>query len=194
MLPAAYPTWTPQIQGLLVVGMIIGTIIAEFTCSGALSDILVEKFSGGIPERRRPEMRLWLLIPAVFTTALGLVLFAVSQQFAWHWAVAQVAAGLFAFGVQTGNTVISTYVVDCYPDQVMSIIAFYSVHLNLSAFASPFWIVPQVNKWGWGWAFGSEALIVVTFAAAFVPVMLVWGGAMHTWRGPLTWQKGSTPP
>ena len=36
-----------------------------------------------------------------------------------------------------GNTVISSYIVDCYPLQSMSIITFYSVLLNLSAFINP---------------------------------------------------------
>ena len=187
MLPAAHPTWKPQIQGLLVSGMIVGTIVAEVTCSGTLSDTLVRRFSSGVVERRRPEVRLWLLLPAVSATALGLVLFALTQQYNWHWAIGQTATAIFAFGVQVGNTVVSTYVVDCYPDHVMSIIAFYSVHLNLSAFASPFWIVPQVNRMGWGWTFGSEALITVAFAAAFLPVMILWGSSLRSWRGPLIW-------
>lgn len=189
MLPAAYPTWQPQIQGLLVVGMIIGTITAEITCSGALSDALVNRLSGGIPSHRKPEMRLWLLIPAILATSLGLTLFALSTQRGWHWVVTQVGAGFVAFGIQAGNTVVSTYVVDCYPQHVMSIIAFYSVHLNLSAFASPFWIVPQVSdaKWGWGWAFGSEAIIVVVFGVLVIPGMLIWGNKLRLWRGPLVW-------
>lgn len=194
MLPAAYPTWQPQIQGLLVIGMIIGTITAEVTCSGALSDALVDCLSGGIASQRKPEMRLWLLIPAILATSLGLTLFALSTQRGWHWAVTQVGSGFVAFGIQAGNTVVSTYVVDCYPQHVMSIIAFYSVHLNLSAFASPFWIVPQVSdpRWGWGWAFGSEAIIVVVFGALFIPGMLIWGDKLRLWRGPLVWQKTSS--
>ena len=36
-----------------------------------------------------------------------------------------------------GNTVITSYIVDCYPLQSMSVITFYSVFLNLSAFINP---------------------------------------------------------
>ena len=36
-----------------------------------------------------------------------------------------------------GNTAITSYVVDCYPLQSMSIITFYSVLLDLSAFINP---------------------------------------------------------
>jgi len=36
-----------------------------------------------------------------------------------------------------GNTVITAYIVDSYPLQSMSVITFYSVFLNLSAFIDP---------------------------------------------------------
>lgn len=42
-----------------------------------------------------------------------------------------------AAGIQMGNTVIASYIVDSYPLQSMSVITFYSVFLNLSAFANP---------------------------------------------------------
>lgn len=42
-----------------------------------------------------------------------------------------------AGGLQVGNTVISSYIVDCYPLQSMTVITFYSVLLNLSAFINP---------------------------------------------------------
>lgn len=42
-----------------------------------------------------------------------------------------------AAGIQIGNTVIATYIVDSYPLQSMSVITFYSVLLNLSAFVDP---------------------------------------------------------
>ena len=42
-----------------------------------------------------------------------------------------------AAGIQIGNTVITSYIVDSYPLQSMSVITFYSVLLNFSAFADP---------------------------------------------------------
>ena len=42
-----------------------------------------------------------------------------------------------AAGIQIGNTVISSYIVDCYPLQSTSVITFYAVFLNLSAFINP---------------------------------------------------------
>lgn len=45
--------------------------------------------------------------------------------------------GTVAAGIQIGNTVTSSYIVDNYPLQSTSVITFYAVFLNLSAFINP---------------------------------------------------------
>ena len=68
-IPSAYENYSPQIQGLFFIGLILGTLFAEAACSGTLSDVIVRKLAarqGGI---RTPEMRLWLLYPAAAFTA-----------------------------------------------------------------------------------------------------------------------------
>jgi len=52
---------------------------------------------------------------------------------------------LVAVGLQMGNTVIPSYVVDCYPLQSMSIITFYSVFLDLSALINP--VSSNIKLW-----------------------------------------------
>lgn len=69
MVPSAYASDSPLIQGLLFLGLLIGTLVAEVSCSGRLSDAIVgrlAKRNGGI---RVPEMRLWLAYPAIILTA-----------------------------------------------------------------------------------------------------------------------------
>lgn len=69
MLPAAYVSYSPQIQGLLFIGLLLGTLFSEVFCSGRLSDSIVlrlAKKNGGI---RTPEMRLWLAYPAALLSA-----------------------------------------------------------------------------------------------------------------------------
>lgn len=68
MVPAAYATYTPLIQGLLFLGLFLGTVISEFACSGRLSDFIVEKLSTQNGNVRVPEMRLWLAYPAMLIT------------------------------------------------------------------------------------------------------------------------------
>jgi hypothetical protein len=93
MIPAAYPTYTPLIQGLLFLGLFLGTILSEVFCSGRLSDAIVRRLAkrnGGV---RVAEMRLPLAFPAILLTGVGLVVWGVSLDKGWHWVVGQV--GLF---------------------------------------------------------------------------------------------------
>lgn len=126
----------------------VGTLIAEFFSSGALSDRLIRRSTKDGRKARTPEMRLPLYAPAALLTSLGLLLFGLSVQREWHWALGQVAVALFAFGIQVGNTMTTVYVVDCYPEPkyAMDVITFYSFHLNLSAFVAPFFIIPWINR------------------------------------------------
>lgn len=106
MLPAAYMQYSPQIQGLLFLGLLLGTLFSEIFCSGRLSDWLVTKLAkrnGGI---RVPEMRLWLAYPAALLSAskgtfaqllsytdlaVGLIIWGVSVDKGYHWIVGQIA-------------------------------------------------------------------------------------------------------
>ena len=75
IIPAAYADWTPLTQGLLFLGLLVGTVVSEVGCSGRLSDALVDRLArrnGGI---RVAEMRLWLGWPAVGATACSSFLF-----------------------------------------------------------------------------------------------------------------------
>lgn len=69
MVPAAYASYSPLIQGLLFLGLLIGTVVSEICCSGRLSDYIVKKLSKHNGNVRVAEMRLWLAYPAVLMTA-----------------------------------------------------------------------------------------------------------------------------
>jgi hypothetical protein len=69
MIPAAYPNFTPTIQGFLFTGLLLGTWFAELFCSGTLSDQIVRKLAernGGV---RMAETRLWLAYPGALLSA-----------------------------------------------------------------------------------------------------------------------------
>ena len=69
MLPAAYVQYSPQIQGLLFLGLLLGTLFSEIFCSGRLSDYVVMKLAKKNDGIRVPEMRLWLAYPAALLSA-----------------------------------------------------------------------------------------------------------------------------
>ncbi|KAI9669204.1 MAG: hypothetical protein M1817_004746 [Caeruleum heppii] len=168
LIPAAYVQYSPQIQGLLFLGLILGTLFSEIFCSGRLSDIIVRRLAKNNDGIRTPEMRLWLAYPAALLSAIGLILWGISIDRMYHWMVGQVAFFLFAAGIQMGNTVVSAYIVDCYPLQSMSVITFYAVLINLSAFLDPFFIIPWQTTSGFTWCFAGQGII--TFFAS-VPVL-----------------------
>lgn len=57
MIPAAYVQYSPQIQGLLFLGLLLGTLFSEVFMSGRLSDFIVAKLSKKNNGVRVPEMR-----------------------------------------------------------------------------------------------------------------------------------------
>ncbi|KAK5060151.1 hypothetical protein LTR84_010035 [Exophiala bonariae] len=185
MLPAAYLDYKPQIQGLLFIGLLLGTLFAELFLGGRLSDYVCAKLAeknGGV---RMPEMRLWLIYPAGILSGVGLIIWGVSVDKGYHWIVGQVAFFLFAAGIQMGNTVVCSYIVDCYPLQSMSIVTYYAVLLNLSAFIDPFFIAPWQADSGWTWCFAAQGIIVICGA---LPVFAL----LHRY-GPLLRAKSGTP-
>lgn len=69
MVPAAYASYSPLIQGLLFLGLFLGTLVSEICCSGRLSDWLVDWLARRNGNIRVAEMRLWLAYPAILVTA-----------------------------------------------------------------------------------------------------------------------------
>ncbi|CAE6486768.1 unnamed protein product [Rhizoctonia solani] len=187
MLPGAYPDYNPQVQGLLFLGFIVGTLISEMLFSGGLSDYLVQRAMQKTNGERVPEKRLLLYFPAAILTTIGLVLFGCTVQLNWHWFIAQIATFLIGTGIQIGNTTTISYVVDVYPQHVMDVTLFYTFHLNLSAFASPFFIVPWIERIGWAWCFGAQGAIVTASCLIIGPLLYVYGRWLRDWKGPIPW-------
>ncbi|KAL2414177.1 hypothetical protein ABEF95_002271 [Exophiala dermatitidis] len=187
MLPAAYPNYKPQIQGLLFVGLLLGTLFAEVVLGGQLSDYIYIKLAKRNNHIRIPEMRLWLIYPGAILTATGLIVWGISIDKGYHWIVGQVAFFLFAAGIQIGNTVVCTYIVDCYPLQSMSMVTFYAVCINMSAFIEPFFISPWQVASGWTWCFAAQGLIVLFGALPIFALLHRYGGKIRLISGVPAW-------
>lgn len=187
MLPVAYVDYSPQIQGLFFIGLILGTLFSELFCSGRLSDWLVTKLAKKNSGIKTAEMRLWLAYPAALLSAIGLIIWGVSIDRAYHWIVGQIAFFLFAAGIQMGNTVVCSYVVDAYPLQSMSMIIFYAVFLNLSAFINPFFIAPWVDAVGYTWTFAAQGIITFFVVVPGFALLQVFGPSLRQKSGQPGW-------
>ncbi|KAJ4351146.1 uncharacterized protein N0V89_006485 [Didymosphaeria variabile] len=85
MFPVAYAQYSPQIQGLLFLGLIIGSLVSELFFSGALSDRIVLKAAKANNGIRTAESRLWLAYPAILLSSVGLILWGISVDRQYHW-------------------------------------------------------------------------------------------------------------
>ncbi|KAF8760035.1 mfs general substrate transporter [Rhizoctonia solani] len=162
-------------------------IIILKCCSLGAFDYLVQRAMQKTNGERVPEKRLLLWFPAALLTTIGLVLFGCTVQLNWHWFIAQIATFLIGTGIQIGNTTTISYVVDVYPQHVMDVTLFYTFHLNLSAFASPFFIVPWIERIGWAWCFGAQGAMVTASCLIFAPFLYMYGRWLRDWKGPIPW-------
>lgn len=99
----------------------------------------------------------------------------------------QIAFFLFSAGIQMGNTVVCSYIVDCYPLQSMSMIVFYSVLLNLSAFINPFFIAPWVDASGYTWTFAAQGIITFFAGSLGLGFVHFMGGSLREKSGQPGW-------
>lgn len=186
-LPVAYIDYKIEVQGLLFGGLIVGTLVSEILFSGTLSDIIMNRFAKKNHGIRSPEQRLWLFWPAISLTTTGLIVWGVSVEKQWHFMIGQFALALFGAGVQMGNTICSAYIIDNYPMHAMSVITFYAVLLNLSAFVNPFLITPWCDTYGFAWTFGVQGAIVFAVMTTVTVCLQMFGEKMRNARGVPTW-------
>jgi len=187
LIPVAYADKTPQIQGLLFIGLLLGTLTSEIFVSGRLSDWLSTKLAKKNNNIRVPEMRLWFMYPSLVLTAIGLIGWGISVDKGYHWMVAQVLFFLFAAGIQVGNMAIASYIVDSYPLQSMSVITFYAVWLNMSAFIDPFFIVPWQAADGWTWSFAAQGIITLCAGIPVFALLHKFGAGLRAKSPAPTW-------
>ncbi|KAI9847086.1 MAG: hypothetical protein M1837_003204 [Sclerophora amabilis] len=187
MIPAAYVQYSPQAQGLLFIGLILGTLSSEFLVSGRLSDHIIERLAKKNHGVRVPEMRLWLAYPAATLTSIGVILWGISIDKQYHWIVGQIAFFIFAAGIQMGNTIIASYIVDCYPLQSMSVIAFYTVIMNIGAFVNPFFIAPWWESSGFTMTFAAQGIITFFAGVPAIALLHKFGPAIRAKSGQPSW-------
>jgi hypothetical protein len=71
--------------------------------------------------------------------------------------------------------------------QSMSMMTFYAVMLNLSAFLDPFFIVSWVENIGFTWTFAGHAIITIIFCIPVMAMLHLFGRALRERSGSPTW-------
>lgn len=70
----------------------------------------------------------------------------------------------------------------------MSVIIFYSVLLNLSAFVNPFFIAPWVDSVGFTWTFAAQGLIAAGVMVPITGALQLFGGGWRERAGEPGWE------
>lgn len=68
-IPAAYAQYSPAVQGLMFLGLLLGSWFAEVFYSGRMSDWIVQKLNRKHEGSQIAERRLWLVYPAAVLSA-----------------------------------------------------------------------------------------------------------------------------
>lgn len=129
-----------------------------------------------------PETRLWALYPCVVIQPLSLTLLGFALKDLWSWGAVAFVWGLYIFTCMISTVVISSYVLDCFPDDTAPSSALLNFCRVVFGFLVPWFQGPWSKKVGTHWSFTTQGLICV---AAFVLVPVV------QWKGK-AWRKRTT--
>lgn len=69
----------------------------------------------------------------------------------------------------------------------MSMITFYAVLINLSAFVNPFFIAPWIEASGFTWTFAAQGLITFFFSVPALAAVHYWGPSIRRKNGSPDW-------
>ncbi|KAL4931088.1 uncharacterized protein BDV17DRAFT_289085 [Aspergillus undulatus] len=114
-----------------MIGVTIGAVI-----TGPLSDwwiVYIARRRGGIYE---PESRLWCVVPFLPFIPTGVLLFGIGLNNGLPWPVIAVGLALYNVGVTPVNSIVVTYLTDCYREIIGD--ALVGVTLIRNAFSTAF--------------------------------------------------------
>lgn len=171
---------TAQTGTLLGVPLTIGCLIGE-SCTGWISDWLINRYAKRHDGYRKPEARLHLCFLGLFLP-VGLLIhgFCVAHETPWiGLAVGMVVASI---GTQAATTLTYTYVSDCYKPQAPEVLTIVNLFRQMFAFTVGFYALPFGNKYGFDVAWGTFA--AAQFATWLPLLYLIWKGeGIRKWQG-----------
>lgn len=94
--------------GLVAIAAFLG-----YLCAAVPFATLPERFAAGLTRRnnniREAEYRIWCLVPVIFVSPAGLILYGYTAEKQLHWMGFLVAVGLFQFGELPLHVLISLH-------------------------------------------------------------------------------------
>ncbi|KAH6999116.1 sugar transporter [Ilyonectria sp. MPI-CAGE-AT-0026] len=159
--------------GLLALAPFIGSAIGT-VFGGWLNDklsIWCAKRNGGVFEA---ETRLYLIIPGIFLTVSGMLMFGLGLAYLEPWTVLAVGTGIYGAGFVVISSAALTYLTDSYSDVIADALVAVTFFRNAFSILIMFTITPWLNAMGIKNLFILLACVVFAILALVFP-MIVWG-------------------
>jgi MFS family permease len=160
-----------SISGLHYIAIAVGEIFGAQLC-GSLMDKVYKMLTSRTDESNVPEVRIPLLLPGMFLTPIGFLLYGWAAQYHLFWLVVDIGAALLALGMQIFDTTLYAYVMDAYPEHISSASAATQVFRSLLAFAFPLFSSSLYNALGYGW--GNSLLAFLSIGVALPATGILW--------------------
>ncbi|KAM0253069.1 hypothetical protein ACHAQJ_007445 [Trichoderma viride] len=157
---------------LLGVPLTIGCLIGE-SCTGWISDWLINRYARRHDGYRKPEARLHLAPLCLFLPA-GLIIHGVSVSNDAPWIALAIGMAVASIGVQAGTTLTYSYISDCYKPQAAEVSTVINLFRQIFAFTIGFYALPFGQSAGFDVAWGVFA--VINFLAWCPLILLIWRG------------------
>ncbi|KAH8802526.1 major facilitator superfamily domain-containing protein [Xylogone sp. PMI_703] len=163
---------TAQNGLLLGIPLTLGCLIGE-SCTGWISDMLVNRYAARHDGYRKPEVRLHLAFLALFVP-IGLIIHGVCVQNETPWIGLAVGMVVTSIGLQAGTTLTYAYCTDCYKPQAAEISTIINLARQMFAFTIGFYALPFGEGSGYGVAWG--VLASIQFVTWLPLLILIWKG------------------
>ncbi|KAF2623216.1 MFS multidrug transporter-like protein [Macroventuria anomochaeta] len=169
------------ISGLHYIAICTGTISGAQLC-GPLMDYVYKRLTSHSGDGRVPELRIPLLLPGVFFTPIGFLLYGWAAQYRLFWLVVDIGAALLSLGMQIFDTTLHAYVMDAYPEHISSASAATQVLRSLLAFAFPLFSDKLYDTLGYGWGNSLMAFLSIGIALPATGILWRWGAKLRAKR------------
>ncbi|CAH0055263.1 unnamed protein product [Clonostachys solani] len=158
--------------GLMSIPRMIGSTIGPLV--GPLSDwwiVYLARRNKGIYQ---PETRLWCIIPFLVFVPAGSLMFGIGLNNSVPWPVIAVGLALYQVGITSINTIVLTYLTDCYQDIIGDALVGVTVVRNTFSTAFVFAVTPWAAKVGIKWVMVTILVIACVILLFFI-VFIKWG-------------------
>lgn len=158
-------------SGLHYMAIAIGYTLAS-QGGGRVTDRIWAKLTAKRGGESVPEYRVPLMVPGVILLPAGLLVYGWSAQYVRHWAITDLGAVIYGFGIIISTQAMQAYVIDCFPQFTASAVAASQFLRMLFAFVFPIFAPSLYEALGIGW--GNTVLAGTILALGLPGPPLLW--------------------